>query len=215
MRFLPTVLFLISITLLAADNPFLGTWKLNTAKSKSSSSSMPVPQSLTVKFEADGDKVRRSVSGVNGQGKPVMQGGPEGVSMAWDGKDHPVATQDSTPVTVAVKRINDYRNDVTVKRNGKVIADIRSVISKDGKTMTNTSDGVDEKVGENRSRGGGPRETTLISLDSRGGSSPHPDIFALSIMYCQYLPFWAARPPPCCSLAPYAFFRYASPRKRN
>jgi len=36
MRFLPVAVFLISTVMFAADNPFLGTWKLNTAKSKSS-----------------------------------------------------------------------------------------------------------------------------------------------------------------------------------
>ena len=41
--------------------------------------------------------------------------------------------------TVAVKHVNDYRNDVTVKQNGKVTATIRSVVSKDGKTMTQIS----------------------------------------------------------------------------
>ena len=88
MRFLSLVVFLISTTLLAADNPFLGTWKLNTAKSKSSPT--PVAQSMTVKFEADGESVRRTVTGLDGQGKPIMQGGPKGSSIPWDGKDHGV-----------------------------------------------------------------------------------------------------------------------------
>jgi NAD kinase len=84
MRFLRFELFLVAATLFAAENPFLGVWKLNPAKSKSSP--MPVPQSMTVKFEADADKVRRTVTGVDGQGKPIMQSGPEGTSVAWDGK---------------------------------------------------------------------------------------------------------------------------------
>jgi hypothetical protein len=142
MRFLPVALFLISTSMFAADNPFLGTWKLNTAKSKSSP--MPVAQSMTVKFETDGEKVRRTVTGIDGEGKAIMQGGPEGSSIAWDGKDH--AVQNGPPMmTVAVKRVNDSRNDVTVKQNGKVTATIRSVVSKDGKTMTNTLEGVNEK----------------------------------------------------------------------
>jgi len=141
MRFLPVALFLISTAMFAADNPFLGTWKLNTAKSKSSPT--PVAQSMTVKFDAEGEKVRRTVTGVDGEGKPIMQGGPEGSSIAWDGKDH--AIENGPPMTVAVKRVNDYRNDVTVKQNGKVTVTIRSVVSKDGKTMTNTIDGVNEK----------------------------------------------------------------------
>ena len=87
-RFLSVSLFLIAASLLGADNPFLGTWKLNTEKSKSSPG--PSPQSLTVTFEADGENVRRTATGIDGQGKPIMQGGPEGSSIAWDGKDHAV-----------------------------------------------------------------------------------------------------------------------------
>lgn len=142
MRFLPAALFLISTTLFAAGNPFPGIWKLNTAKSKSSP--MPVAQSMTVKFEADGERVRRTVTGVDGEGKPIMQGGPEGTSIAWDGKDHAVQAPNGPPMTIAVKRVNDRRNDVTVKQNGKVTVTVRSVVSKDAKTMTNTVDGVNE-----------------------------------------------------------------------
>lgn len=143
MRFLPVTLFLIATSLFGADNPFLGTWKLNTAKSKSSPG--PVAQSMTVKFEADGENVSRTVTGVDGQGKPIMQGGPEGSSIPWDGKDHAVQAPNGPPTTVAVKRVNDHRSDVTVKQNGKVTVTVRSVVSKDGKTMTNTVDGVNEK----------------------------------------------------------------------
>lgn len=143
MRFLFMAISLISATLFAADNPFLGTWKLNTSKSKSSP--IPVAQSMTVKFESDGEKVRRTVTGVDGEGKPIMQGGPEGSSVAWDGKDHAVSAPNGPPMTIAVKRVNDYRNDVTVKQNGKVTVTVRSVVSKDGKIMTNTVDGVNEK----------------------------------------------------------------------
>jgi hypothetical protein len=42
-------------------------------------------------------------------------------------------------MTISVKRVNDHRNDVTVKQP------VHSVVSKDGKTMTNTVDGVGEK----------------------------------------------------------------------
>jgi hypothetical protein len=143
LRLLLPAIFVISTTLLAAGNPFLGTWRLNAAKSKSSP--MPLPQSLTVRFEADGERIRRTATGIDGEGKPIVQGGPKATSLAWDGNDHSVPGPDGTPMTIAVKRVSDYRNDVTVKRNGKVTATIRSVVSEDGKTMTNTVQGVNEK----------------------------------------------------------------------
>jgi hypothetical protein len=134
---------LLSPALFAAENPFLGTWVLNTAKSKFSPG--PGPKNETVKFEQDGDKIRRTVTGTDGQGNPIMEGGPEGTSILWDGEDHTVTKPSDPPMTVAVKRVNDYTNAVTVKQQGKVINNIRSVVSKNGKKMTNSMIGTNEK----------------------------------------------------------------------
>jgi hypothetical protein len=141
MRFLALSIFVVSATLSAAGNPFLGTWKLNTAKSKSSP--IPLAKSMTVTFEADGEKVRRTATGIDGEGKPIKQGSPDGI--AWDGNDHPIPGLNGMPATVAVKRVTDHRNDVTVKQNGKVVVTVRSEVSRDGRTMTNTVQGVNEK----------------------------------------------------------------------
>jgi hypothetical protein len=108
MRLLTLMILVVSASLSAADNPFLGTWKLNTAKSKSSP--MPVAKSMTVTFEANGDKIIRTATGVDGEGKPIKQGGGDGI--AWDGKDHVIPEPNGIPTTVAVKRVTDYRNDV-------------------------------------------------------------------------------------------------------
>ena len=134
---------LLSPALFAAENPFLGTWVLNTAKSKFSPG--PGPKNETVKFEQDGDKIRRTVSGTDGQGNPIMEGGPEGTSILWDGKDHTVANPSDPSMTVAVTRVNDYANQVTVKQQGKVTETIHSVVSKDGKKMTDRMNGTNEK----------------------------------------------------------------------
>ena len=143
MRFMTLALFLLSTRGVAADNPFLGTWKLNVDKSKSSP--MPGPQSMTVTFEADGANVRRIVTGTDREGKPLAQSSPKGTSIPWDGKDHAIQTPDGPPMTVAVKRISDYRSEVTVKQSGKVITWVHAVVSEDGKTMTNTINGVSQK----------------------------------------------------------------------
>jgi hypothetical protein len=139
MRLLTLAAVLIPISLLAAENPFLGTWKLNPAKSKSSPT--PVPKELTVTFEQDGDKIRRTANGIDGEGNPVKQTG----SIAWDGKDHEIKAPDGSPRQVAVKHVSDRERAITVKRDGQVVTKMRTVISKDGTTMTNTSDGVTDK----------------------------------------------------------------------
>jgi hypothetical protein len=130
--------------LLGADNPFVGTWKLNTEKSKFSPGSEI--RNMTVTFELDGNRVKVITTGTDRQGKPIVRGGPEGDETPWDGQDHAVSGPGASPsMTLAIKLVNDHTVDVTVKSQGKVINRNHTVISEDGKTMTSTENGVDEK----------------------------------------------------------------------
>jgi hypothetical protein len=148
MRLLFSVLAICaSVTvLLGAGNPFIGTWKLNTEKSKFSPGSEI--RNMTITFELDGNRIKRIAAGTDGHGMPIMQGGPEGDETPWDGQDHPVSAPGAPPITLAVKLVNDHTVDVTVKRQGKVINRDHTVISEDGKTMTSIDDGVDDKGGK-------------------------------------------------------------------
>jgi hypothetical protein len=135
-----TTLFICSAALFAADNPFLGTWKLNVAKSKGTPGTME--KEATTVFEADGDKIKRTYTAIDADGKPVKMAD----SIPWDGKAHQVSGGEGMPpAIIAVKRINDRTVDVTVKVNGKIVAAGRSVISMDGKTMTESFKGEDPK----------------------------------------------------------------------
>jgi hypothetical protein len=75
---------IISTALYSADNPFVGTWKLNKVKSKYSPG--PAPKELTVKFDMEGEKVRRKAFGIDGEGKPIAQGGKDGDALCGTGK---------------------------------------------------------------------------------------------------------------------------------
>jgi len=129
-----------SIALLAADNPFLGTWKLDSAKSKFSPGTQP--KDITVTFESDGDQVKRHVTGVDADGEKIDMS----ATIPWDGKPHrlegPPGTQ---PVMVSVKRVNERTLDVTVRREQKVLATSHVIASVDGKTVTVRSKGEDPK----------------------------------------------------------------------
>lgn len=124
---------------LAADNQFLGTWKLNTAKSKYSPG--PGPKNLTITYAQDGDQIKRTVEGVNAEGEPIsMQ-----ASIKWDGQDHAIPNPSGPPMTVAATMVDDRTVNYTVKTDGKVTTTGRAVLSKDGKTVTNTETGVNPK----------------------------------------------------------------------
>jgi hypothetical protein len=130
-----TLVLSFSIVLFAADNPFLGTWTLNVAKCQYTAGQ---PQKeLTVVFEQDGQRIRRTAVGIEFDGAPIK----EQDSRAWDGKYHAF---DPPIIMVAVTRIGDRTLDVKVKQDGKIIDRSTMTVSKDGKTMTATRNGKDE-----------------------------------------------------------------------
>jgi hypothetical protein len=131
---------------LAGDN-WMGTWKLNTGKSKFSPG--PGPRSQTLKFEPSEGGIKMTSTLVNSEGKET-QGG---YSSKWDGKDVSI-TGNANADTVAPKRIdaNSYSN--TWKKDGKVTLDINATVSPDGKVMTIVQTGRNAK--------GEPVDSTLV-----------------------------------------------------
>ena len=134
-----TVLVLVALaigaTLCFASDVNMGTWKLNEAKSKIDAGSS---KNLTVIYEMDGDKVKVTVDGVDGQGKPTHN--------VWtgkfDGKDYAV-TGDPNSDTRSVKKIDDHNLALTVKKGGKVTVTGKIVVAADGKSRTLTTSGMD------------------------------------------------------------------------
>ncbi len=131
-----TLIWSLSAALIAADNPFIGTWTLNVAKCKYT---VGQPQKeLTVTFQQDGAKIKRTAIGTELDGTPIK----EEDSRAWDGKYHAF---DPPIIMVAVTRVGDRTLDVKVKQNGKIIDRSTMIVSPDGKTMTATRNGKDEQ----------------------------------------------------------------------
>jgi hypothetical protein len=121
--------------LLAQNNPFVGTWKLNVAKS-TDTGAFPKEETLTVQLV--GDQRRVTIHGTATSGSPisfkyevpdkggagkVLAGGP------YDG--------------VSGKRINDNTREVSYLKGGKEVLELRTVVSKDGNTMRLTVEGTD------------------------------------------------------------------------
>jgi hypothetical protein len=122
------LLILCALALAAADDPFVGTWKLDVAKSKFSPG--PAPQSQTVTIGAD-NKVE--VSGVDGKGQPVN----------WS---YTATTSSATITGMPDSSVMETRHGNTVDhawKMGKGTMKGHGVISKDGKTMIYTMRGTD------------------------------------------------------------------------
>src|SRR6266545_7979746 len=106
-----SVMLLASSTAVAGDN-WVGTWKLNLAKSKFSPG--PAPKALTLKFEATPEGIKLSSEGVNAEGQATKGG----YSSKFDGKEVAVAGNANAD-TAAPKKINDNTYENPWKKAGK------------------------------------------------------------------------------------------------
>src|SRR5947209_7407703 len=131
---LPVLLLLVAGAMCMAENPNMGTWKLNEAKSKLAPGS---PKNTTVVYEAAGDQIKVTVDGVDGAGKPSHNEW----TGKFDGKDYPV-TGEPTSDTRSYKQVNDHTLDLTVKKDGKETVTGKIVVSADGKTRTVSTTGT-------------------------------------------------------------------------
>jgi hypothetical protein len=125
---------LMAITAFAADNS-LGTWRLNMEKSKFSPEA-PV-KSLTFVREASGDAVQVTATGERADGSAIHTT----YAVKYDGSE---ASVEGAPFdTISYKQLN--ANTFTFKqwkKDGKYKVMGRSVVSKDGRTMTSTVRGT-------------------------------------------------------------------------
>jgi hypothetical protein len=112
----------------AAENPNIGTWKLNEAKSKIPAG---VTKNTTVVYEEAGESVKVIIDGTTADGKPTHNEW----TGKFDGKDYPV-TGDPNVDTRSLKMVNERTLDLTAKKDGKAITHGKIEVSKDGKTRT-------------------------------------------------------------------------------
>jgi hypothetical protein len=127
-----------------ADDPQMGTWKLNEAKSKFAPG---VPKNHTVVYEVSGDNVKVTVDGTDKDGNATHNEW----TGKFDGKDYPV-TGDPTSDMRSYKKIGDRVLKLTVKKDGKVTVTGRIVVSADGKSriVTTGEVGAEDKNSKNR-----------------------------------------------------------------
>ena len=136
---LMTAVCLFSTALVAANNPYVGAWKVNAEKSTFAPGT--AFKEMTVTFEAVGDEMKRTVTGIGPDGEQVNMNS----TIPWDGNFHKIESPDGPTVDVAVKKVNDYTLRVKVKKEEQIIQTAETSVSKDGKTMTVKEKGEDKK----------------------------------------------------------------------
>jgi hypothetical protein len=118
-----------------AANPQMGTWKLNEAKSKLQPG---MGKNHTVVYSEKGDKIKITVEGVDKDGKPVHATWVG----KWDGKAYKTKGNLSWD-SAAYHVVDDYTNNITTMKDGKVMWTGKIAVAKDGKSRTVTIHGTD------------------------------------------------------------------------
>jgi len=120
-----------------AKDPFVGTWRLNVAKSTYSPG--PAPKSVTSTYAAAGQGYKVSVKNEPASG-PVQEWS---YTSNLDGKEVPVSGNNPNADMVAAKRIDANTLESVNKKGGKVTTTLKNVVAADGKTRTVTTTGTD------------------------------------------------------------------------
>src|SRR5687767_15868118 len=139
-----------------AVNPIIGTWKQNMQKSTYDPGGAPPKGSFSVRQYAAGDRgsIIAVTMNIDPHGLPSLGA----IAAAnYDGKEyvqHTVATLATSlgshigpPVNrmISYKPIDPYTVEIVQKQDGRVVARSTRTISRDGKTMTDRSDYVNDQ----------------------------------------------------------------------
>jgi len=128
---------LMAAAVCSADNPHMGTWKLNEAKSKFAAGAT---KNHTVVYEAAGDETKVTVDGTDASGGAVHN--------EWTGKfDGKYSAVNGSPTSNvrAYRVINTRTLSIREKQNGKVVLTGTIMVSRNGKMRTVTTTARDAK----------------------------------------------------------------------
>src|SRR5947199_7172632 len=134
---LTLVLSVAAAAMCFANNPTLGTWKLNESKSTFGDGA---GKSTMVVWKKAGDQDKCIVNGIDAAGNKTHS--------VWvgklDGKDYPI-TGDATSDTRSFKLSGEHKIDMVSKKDGKEVGDGTIIVAEDGKTRTVTSNMTNAK----------------------------------------------------------------------
>jgi hypothetical protein len=117
------------------SDPLVGTWKLNTEKSKGTF------KSGTSVFEAAGDGIKGTVDLTAADGTTYHWA----FTAKYDGKYYPVTGNSPFGDSAAFTRVNSNTIQIAVKQGGKETVTQTIVVAPDGKTRTTTTKGKDTR----------------------------------------------------------------------
>jgi hypothetical protein len=129
------VALLVVATPLFAADPFVGTWKLDPAKTKYTSGTPAKDVTLVIEEQGDGYQVTATGS--------YQDGSPVSVKYTVPKAGGAGTVQEGAFDAVTSKRVSARVRDNRYSKNGKEILSRRVVVSQDGKTMRINVKGTD------------------------------------------------------------------------
>jgi hypothetical protein len=124
----------------AQQDPFIGTWKQNLAKSKYDPGPPPKGPTTVRREAAPGGGVKVTTDGMNAQGQPTHTE----YTAKYDGTDTPLKGSPNYD-TVLWRLTNPNTRMAVYKKGGVVVRMSRATVSKDGKSLTTEDVGVYDK----------------------------------------------------------------------
>ena len=118
---------------LYAQDPFAGTWKLDSAKTKYTAGKPAKDVTLTI--EEQGDNLQVSATGTNADGSPLS------VKYTVPKKGGAGTMQEGPYDAITSKWVSATVRENTYMKDGKEVASRRSVVSRDGKLLRSTVKG--------------------------------------------------------------------------
>ena len=135
MRYIKVALGILGLAgMLMAADPFVGTWKMDAAKTKYKKGSPPKEQ--TIAITESGEDLDINVTGTAADGSAVKS------HFTVPAKGGTGKISESTYEGVSAKRISDKERETTFLKGGKTVYTVRSKMSADGKSYTSTSKGL-------------------------------------------------------------------------
>jgi hypothetical protein len=130
------VMAIAAVGAFGADNS-VGTWKYNAAKSKTTSTKK-IKSRIEVREATPDGGIKVTRTGEYMDGTPIKAS----YTCKYDGKECPVTGEVFD--TISIKRIDEYTVSYAAKKTGgKYHMTGQTVVSKDGKTRTQTASGTD------------------------------------------------------------------------
>ena len=136
------VLALLTASNIQAQEALVGSWVLDPTKNQGSPGMVPTAGTATVTAAGGGEYTSVSEVSVG------AATGHSEITYSVDGKDYAVTatpTQPGAAITQSLERVSDTLWSSNVKLNGQLMATVKTELSSDGNTLTQTTTGVGQQ----------------------------------------------------------------------